>query len=109
MPVMSSKMVVDSIVYILYTAKYVQPQRSANNRAVADIVWRCTMSVISPEVGSIYTVRIYKSHTLNPSLKWSNTYEVRLDDFAETSMLVDGLTILLDFERRIHHELTIVS
>lgn len=67
------------------------------------------MGMDDPKPGEIVTARVIKSHTLNPSLKWANTYEVRLSDFASTAEAVSVLSTILTFEQKIHNELTLIE
>jgi hypothetical protein len=65
------------------------------------------MSVVDFAPGDSFTVAIIKHHLSNPELKWANNYELYSADGGETDALTDAAALIVDFEKRIHHNYVI--
>jgi hypothetical protein len=62
------------------------------------------MSFFEPDIGEAFTFRVVKSHTLNPSLKWENLYEVRNRTAAVPADLVTAGMDVVAFEQALHYD-----
>lgn len=62
------------------------------------------MTVLDPVAGEVFTVRIYKNLSSNPSLFWANSYELLCPDGSTTAELNTAAAGLVTFERAFHME-----
>jgi len=65
------------------------------------------MTVLAFDGGDLFTVRVTKHHSLNPSNKWANSYEFEAKDVGGESQLLDLATAVADFEAALHYDTTI--
>src|SRR5262249_28888061 len=56
------------------------------------------MSVVSPGAGESFIVRVWKSLTTNPAVRWANTYECRFNAAGSEANLITFANRCVDFE-----------
>jgi hypothetical protein len=60
------------------------------------------MSYLEPEVGEVFTYRIYKRLSTRPDRVWANTYEARAEGAITTADLLTLKSRLIAFEAELH-------